>query len=316
MSLHQNLTNLYTQQCLAQVVPPTVPHVLSTMITCRNPQNPTQHIRIQYNPDRANRGISQLVNPNPAHTIPYKEGIPCFCCLDTIHYQWPNERYITAKIHQKDLIFLPNVSPIFDHHFTVVTPEHSQQVTDIPTLTTLSNALPGYWIIQNGEGAGATNPWHFHFQAFKDTIPLATYPALSEHPLTQIDHPATIYRYTTIAPMHTDHQQDLQTLIQKFEDLDPDNRINLLGFTTKKVTTLFLVLRNRRQRTSLYKTGQPGYAEGAGVITSIAPDTFESWKTDGWARYTRLMSDIRLQDDIHQEFKELVNRSLTPPNRP
>jgi hypothetical protein len=316
-SLTEVLEQLYAQQKQVGVVDPDILRDIHASIPIFQHTH-SHHFRLQLNPHRAKRGISLLENPNPVHIIPYKDGTPCFCCLENIRVQWPLERGFCVDVDEQALVFLPNIAPVFLNHFTVITPQHLPQRTDISLILKIAEKIPGYWVVQNGSQAGATNPWHFHLQAFKDTVPLSEYPVwhtwvLTPHiRLNKLDHPASIYRLDL--PKNAPSAEIASHIVQEFEALDKNNRVNILALAEEKTIRLYIGLRNTTCIARYYKTGQPGYAEMSGVISTTVYDSFLEWKEQGWERFCVLMTDIRVPDALEKAFESLAE-SISKPLR-
>ncbi len=305
-SLNAVLDALYQDQIAAGVLST---EILDNLPPIHTITTGTHSLYLQYNPARSKRGVPDKQHPNPRYMIPFSGGIPCFCCLDHIAYQWPNERGFHLPVLDQKLVFLPNISPIFSHHFTVVTEDHVAQVMDIRLILATAARLPGYWIIQNGTGAGATNPWHFHLQAFPFDLPISAFP--SEKLLiprqkglmaAKIDHPATVYKFTLPGEVSLEHITYFTQLQDHYLSADPDNQLNYLVRHSAQWEVYF-VLRNTRFKTDMYKTGQPGYAEIGGIISTITHSGSDQWITEGFSRYEKLLNRVRVDDVILGGFE-------------
>ena len=252
--------------------------------------------KLQKNYGRVTRGVSTRSHPSPRHTIPFRDGIPCFCCPEVIQYQWPQERGIAISVGDTPLIILPNISPIFVPHFTVISPDHRPQVMDCRRAIELADLLPCAWVIQNGADAGATNPWHYHLQLFFESdLPILKYPkqALGSQ-LDVLSHPALVIRITGnskgrfIAAM--------SDCVDRYLALSDSRRVNLIIRTIDTHWEGYIVLRDTRFKTDLYRSGQPGYAEPAGIISAIDDQSYQIWVSESTDRYTQLMTAIRPTD--------------------
>jgi len=316
--LEQQLTELYTQQLKDGVILSQVYddiHRISPIT-----ENDTLKFYIQHNPHRVQRGISYKQNPTPKHTIKYKGGIPCFLCMDNIMYQWPNEKGHPYTIDNLPLIFLPNLFPIFPFHFTIASQDHLPQTINVPTLLSLAKALPSHWIIQNGPDAGATNPEHFHYQSFQTTnlptdLPITIYPKHLIHhsdtlTINKLDHPATLYHFEFSSP---EIIPSVSTVVMNFLAQNNHHRVNLLGTydPQKKRWQLIILLRHTHQKTDFYKTGQPGYAEAAGIISTYSPEYHDHWLKNSTSLYTKLMTDIACTEESEKTFKTLLKTCYT-----
>lgn len=307
---------LYFQQRASQFISDRIYRYIHELYPVSSPDG-RYRFYVQYNPSRALRGVPDVLNPNPVHTIPFKGGIPCFCCLDNIHMQWPHERGFRYEIMDVPFVFLPNNSPVFDHHFTVVTEAHIAQYTDVKRATRLAAQLPGYWVVQNGADAGATNPYHFHFQCFlADYLPLKQQDgkqlfleeSLANAGVTvkQLDLPATVYRFRYPLSFAEGVAERISSCMNRMCS-DDTIRFNMLVFCENDYFDFYLVLRQSTRRTDLYRSGQPGYAEVAGIISVIDDPGRDKWMTDGWALYYRLMNDIAVNKDVVERFEALLS---------
>ncbi len=257
------------------------------------------HFHLQFNPERARRGRSDRVHPSPQHSIDFQGGIPCFCCPDVIQYQWPEERGFEKTIRETSLIFLPNPSPIFSDHFTIVSAEHRDQVIDIPLVIETAVEAVGYWVVENDRQVGATNPWHFHLQAFlSDDLPIIQFPShpipVSEHAdflLLRLQLPTPVFEFR-FDPSDTAAIEKITTHCRQYVDSDPNHRLTVLCRVSADACSLFVSLRDIRHRSSMYPVGQPGYAEVAGVISVISQDRFLEWSRRGAPLFNQILSEI------------------------
>lgn len=293
------LQTLYHWQCDTGFISPEIKAYLNETHTIPIPQG---HIKIQLNPSRQNRGISPIPNPSPRHLIPYRGGVPCFCCLDNIRIQWPTER--GWQLPNLPLIALPNPSPIFPTHFTLVTPDHIPQVMRGSWCAQLAETLPGFWVIQNGPNAGATNPWHLHLQVFEAVLPIETMPIIQES--DQVYSTAIPFVFKLIGPATPHFYTWLDRIIEHFHAANPHHRMNILVKSIDKMIHVVIALRHTDHKTTLYTTGQPGYAEIGGFITPATHDRFSNWCTRGAALYDQLMSDISPPEESITIFRHLA----------
>jgi hypothetical protein len=315
--LESDLLKLYQQQLEVGVISQDIHNDIHKLIPII--QDDILKFYIQHNPHRVLRGLAVTPNPTPKHTIQYKGGIPCFLCMDNIQVQWPKEKGLPYTIDDIPLIFLPNLYPIFPLHFTVAADAHLPQVMNIPTLITLAKILPAHWIIQNGEGAGATNPEHFHYQTFLPTnlphnLPITHYPTrpIIQKNSLQIDrliHPASIYRFQFKT---MEESQAVTTILMEYLDHNPNHRLNILATycPNKAQWQLMAILRHTDRRTDLYRSGQPGYAEAAGII-STTTESHDRWIQNNLILYTQLMADIATPPESEIHFQTLIHSIIS-----
>ena len=174
-------------------------------------------------------------------------------------------------------------------HFTIVTEDHRPQTMDVDLVLEVARALPGHWVIMNGPDAGATNPWHFHLQSFKADLPLSECALRGK----RVDHPASIYRF--------DESDFVKRKVEAYLAFGPETRVNILA----KDNAIYIVLRHTGCRTPLYKTGQPGYAEVGGTISTVTPEAHQQWREGGYGMYEKMMSDIAVPDALCRRFEAL-----------
>ena len=86
----------------------------------------------------------------------------CFLCPPNL----PEEQ--KGILYRKDYLILCNPMPVFSSHFTISHLDHRPQElagTVATLLTLLCDFGPGFLILYNGPGCGASAPDHLHFQA-------------------------------------------------------------------------------------------------------------------------------------------------------
>jgi hypothetical protein len=171
-------------------------------------------------------------------------------------------------------------------------------------------ALPDYWCVQNGVDAGATNPWHFHIQVFQDQVPLHHSPGtiLCETPFKteKVEYPATVYRFSAPCSQSKSFKDALVRKEKALHQSDPQLRLNTLVIHHQNTLFVYWVIRHLTCRTDRYKTGQPGYAEAAGVICAITPEAYETWKQKGWGLYSQLMGEIALRKRLEAGVRNIL----------
>ncbi len=312
--LESELLKLYQQQLEVGVISQDIHNDIHKLTPIT--QDKALKFYIQHNPHRVLRGIADIPNPTPKHIIKYKGGIPCFLCMDNIQVQWPNEQGHHCTIDDIPLVFLPNLYPIFPLHFTVAAGTHLPQIMNIPTLITLAKTLPTHWIIQNGPDAGATNPEHFHYQTFLPSnlptnLPITHYPTtpIIQKNSLQIDrltHPASIYRFQFKT---REESQSVTTILMDYLDRNPNHRLNILATycPNKAQWQLMALLRHTERRTDLYRSGQPGYAEAAGII-STTTESHDRWIQNNLTLYTQLMTDIAAPKESETDFQTIISQ--------
>ncbi|MFC1616870.1 DUF4922 domain-containing protein [Candidatus Margulisiibacteriota bacterium] len=265
---------------------------------------------LQHNPPRAKRGISPKKNPNPINILPGKN-IPCFCCEENIKVQWPKERGFTVKINREQYIFYANPAPIFNNHFVLVSKKHKPMKMDIAILARVMRKLPGMCVAQNGPGAGASNPWHFHLQILKGDFPIEQTKAKKVYTknlgkntqikIEELDYPFHVLRIK-FARLNRDTVKYLQELQDKYLALDKNNRLTYMG--KKKAAgdyEIYFTLRNIKNKTKLYSESV-GFPEPLGFLCTPYTKEKKAWLSGGHKRYGRLLRDLNVSDELYKKF--------------
>lgn len=300
--LPQVLQTLYDQQIESGFLSSKLLRQVNSLTPCQYGNG--LYFQLQFNPKRLTRGVPKVPNPKPKHIIPFKGGIPCFCCLDNICKQWPLERGFFMNLNHEPFVFLPNIAPNFPSHFTVAALAHRVQQMDIDGLLTIAEKLPGYWVVLNGPDAGATNPWHFHYQCFKAHLPIEEVPVSPIQPgISRCQFPASAYRFDFNGPIQ-DLIKPVQNLTHHYLSSGPHHRLNfLVKHEPNQKTTLFMILRQTQHTATLYKSGQPGYAEIAGLIALVTQSSYDHWQRNGEKLYTQLLTEICVPETISNQFE-------------
>ena len=133
---------------------------------------------VQLNPDRMKRaaGAGRTVPPEGCDLT----GLPsttCFIChRNQLWQQRGLQLAFRVTVAGTEYFCSCNPFPFGTSHITIASAKHRDQRWDdqidlelvIQSLVELANKLPGWVVMYNGSlSAGATIPWHRHFQAFK-----------------------------------------------------------------------------------------------------------------------------------------------------
>lgn len=153
---------------------------LKSVTRCRlvdpDPQR-THHFLVQYNPRRAQRE-SAAPRPIPPPNVESING-GCFLCPDNIWWQqYGLEISFDVLLNERKYKAWANPFPLKESHFTVATVEHRPQSWTnaseetsglremLEDLIELADQVPDFLVFYNGAGAGASLPYHRHFQCF------------------------------------------------------------------------------------------------------------------------------------------------------
>jgi hypothetical protein len=312
------IEEIYKQQIRSEYIRPDILKSINNITTIRDRLG-QPIFNIQFNPAREKRGESPNPNPSPVHILPGKK-IPCFCCAQNIETQWPKERGFEFIINNKPYILVANPAPIFDKHFTLVSKEHRPMKMDIDLLTKVSQITPNMWVVQNGEGAGASNPWHFHLQLFsgdqkfpieavpaKDTY-VKHFPQKQKLVIEKLDYPMHIYRlkFNQLSQPLLNYLTYLQN---KFLKINPNNNLNyVIKKNSRNEFELYFILRSVDKISPLYAGA--AYAEPLGVVIATKESDKEAWTSGKKARFHQMLSDISVEENIYEKFNNSLIQSL------
>jgi hypothetical protein len=256
---------------------------------------------IQCNPERINRGVSSNPNKNAKYIIPRKGGMPCFLCIENIKIQWPNERGYEIKIGEESYVFLPNIVPLFKHHFTIASVKHLPQKFSMQVLIGISELLPDHWVIQNGNGAGSSNPWHYHLQSLKDYLPITDAKTEKNENLLLGDgriieaeilyYPINVYKFV-INKDDKESMANIEFLVKKFLATSKQHSFNIMMRLNGFNYEIYFAPRDIRLKTDIYGKGQFGYAEIAGVFCTYDKSIVDGWVKQGAELFRESLKDV------------------------
>jgi hypothetical protein len=105
----------------------------------------------------------------------------CVLCADSVRHR--EQRFVAFRIAARAMVALSNPWPFMPIHVTLACAQHVPQSWSAPAaeerrirltelvcdVAALARAMPGFFVIYNGDSAGASIPHHRHYQAF--TLP-------------------------------------------------------------------------------------------------------------------------------------------------
>jgi len=143
----------------------------------RHPRDRDRYFAVQFNPARARRFAGSGVTAPPPGAIRVHDG--CFLCQENIQWQQDGvEIGFDIQVDARSYIAWMNPYPLLPAHAVIASREHVAQSwynngagaagkrlpTLIRDLVELARRLPGWIGFYNGQGAGASIPYHFHYQ--------------------------------------------------------------------------------------------------------------------------------------------------------
>ncbi|HPU28786.1 MAG TPA: DUF4922 domain-containing protein [Syntrophorhabdaceae bacterium] len=233
-------------------------------------------VRLQHNQGRV---TSTLADTRP-ETI---EKRPCFLCLNNLFEKQKGILY-------KDFLILCNPAPVFPHHLTINSIEHTPQRIEshIRFFLELSKDLGDNWIIlYNGPKCGASAPDHLHFQAIpKGNTPIEREFNNNKKPLKFSDIPYVSIYYgdnlgrvcliiegNDIEAIDDAFNRLIDALKSHLKTID-EPMLNIACFTEKGRVSLIVFPRSKHRPDAYFKEGEdkitisPAAIEMLGVIVT------------------------------------------------
>lgn len=260
------------------------------------------HFRFLWMPHREARGdVPELerrgiLNPNRDESKLFRDsrdpsGRHCFLCEKNVRECHPMEHLVPLTLAGKDYYAGANFAWIEHDHFTVMAAEHTDQVYSqhgLQAMLELHQHTEGkFRILFNGNGAGATIPWHLHYQITTTPMPIE-----SLTPGKEANYPTIVHR----CPLNDNGFENAHTAADAWIKKDPENHtINVLISGTGDQATIWIFPRDQRRAKATNK-GLVGGFEVAGDFVLSAPAEREPFET----------SDAQTARDILQQIRPQV----------
>jgi hypothetical protein len=195
-------------------------------------------------------------------------GRHCFLCRDNIAECHPMERLVPMTLAGREYLAGANFAWIELDHFTVMSAEHMVQEYDrhvLEAMIDLHEQTGGrFRVLFNGTGAGASIPWHLHYQVTTERLPIESMRDGDEDA-----YPTVVRRFDMAASDAVDRAHEMT---QRWLDGDRETRsVNLMVATTDGRQQIYLFPRDQRRAKAEGK-GLVGGFEVAGdfVLSSTA----------------------------------------------
>lgn len=234
--------------------------------------------RFRWMPHREIRGdVSELerrgiLNPDRDESKLFRDprdpkGRHCFLCEQNIRECHPMERLVPMTLAGREYRAGANFAWIELDHYTVMSAEHTDQAYSRHSLEAMLHLYEQtggrFRVLFNGPGAGASIPWHLHYQITTCPMPIEhMVPGKAEH------YPTAVRRFgPNDGGLDAAHDAADGWIRQ-----DPENHtVNILIAQIEGAPTLFVFLRDQRKATATNK-GLVGGFEVAGDFVMSAPN--------------------------------------------
>lgn len=189
-------------------------------------------------------------------------GRHCFLCVENIAICHPLEELVPMRLDGRDYVAGANFAWISADHYTVMPTEHVDQRYSrhvLEAMVDLHGQTDGtYRVLYNGVDAGATIPWHLHYQITTDRLPVEDLAAGAG-----AAWPTTLVRWGAVDDAHRHVEEWLST--------DPEHhRINLLVAGPAEAPVIHVFPRDAR-KTHAPEKGLVGGYEVCGDLVYSEP---------------------------------------------
>ncbi len=215
---------------------------------------------------------------------PDRQSTPDACPLCSMNR--PAEQ-LALDFHGKYTILI-NPYPIFRKHFTIIANQHIPQQIDsrFADMLDLARQMEGYTLLYNGPGAGASLPWHAHFQAIeRGNLPIEDVvkhtiesDKTSESFLRKVNW---FYSFFVLAAVNAKGATDLFNRLLHSLPQEQQRMNNLIAWYENNRWYIAIVLRKAHRPDYYYKTGEkqliisPATVEMGGVIVTIRREDYD-----------------------------------------
>ncbi len=220
-----------------------------------------------------------ILNPHRRHEILFRDprdpsGRHCFLCAQNIVECNPMERLIPLRLAGRDYLIGANFAWIQRNHFTVMAAEHIDQDFTPHVLEAMVDLYQHtdseYRVMYNGPQAGASIPWHLHYQITTERFPIEDLPEGNE-----ARYPAALWRVGA-----EDSGTDTAlAVVNEWIAPDPEHRrVNVLVAGDVGNPTVYVFARDRRRSRATAK-GLMGGFEICGDLIYGEPNTRTIFET-------------------------------------
>lgn len=213
-----------------------------------------------------------ILNPDRDESILFRDerdpsGRHCFLCHDNIAECNPMEELVPIDLAGRRYLAGANFAWIEANHFTVMAAEHvDQQFSEhvLEAMLELHARTGGrFRVLYNAASAGATIPWHLHFQVTTERLPVESLPEGRES-----EYPVMLSR----VPVGNGSVGQAYAVAREWIDEDPENhRVNILIAGPPERPIVHVFARDKRLSHAAVK-GLMGGFEVCGDLVYSEPD--------------------------------------------
>jgi len=273
-------------------------------IEVRNIRDPVSGVsfRFRWLPHRETRtDIAELerrgiLNPDRDETTLFRDsrdpsGRFCFLCEDNIRECNPMEEMIPMDLAGRCYFAGANFAWISRNHYTIMAAEHIDQDFTPHVLEAMielhTRAEGRFRVLYNGAYAGATVPWHLHYQITTDEFPVERLPAGAD-----ASYPTAVQRVAVANRTG----EDAYEVAMQWIGRDPQHhRVNLLIAGPIDEPTAYVFARDIRKSHAKEK-GLMGGFEVCGDLVYSEPDKRDLFLHASAELARRVLEEIRPDD--------------------
>lgn len=211
-------------------------------------------------------------------------GRHCFLCVDNIAVCHPLEELVPMVLAGREYVAGANFAWIGNDHYTVMPVEHIDQDFTPHVLDAMVDlhAQTGgaYRVLYNGADAGATIPWHLHYQITTDRLPVEDLAPGGEH-----EYPTALHRFTEVGTA--------TGFVRSWLAADTEHhRLNILVAGPADAVVIHVFPRDSRQ-THAAEKGLIGGFEVCGDLVYSEPDTRPQFDAASAEMARRVIGEVR-----------------------
>jgi len=215
------------------------------------------------------------------------QGRHCFLCPDNIRACHPKQVLIPLTLAGEPYFGGVNFAWLERDHYTVMSAAHTDQVYSrrlLEALVDLHGQTDGrFRVLFNATGAGASIPWHLHFQITTQPMPIEEL-----LPGREAAYPAVVRRFHATDGLDNAHEHAVAWLRGDAEN----HTLNLLVAGPRDDASIFLFPRDRRRAGAAEKS-QVGAFELAGDFAFSAPGEKEVFERATAATARDILRQVR-----------------------